>query len=106
MSAVSNRLMPTSSAASTRACAAARSSPLKRHMPQASGVTSRALRPRRRRGNDAEADESGMAERLRFGVVGAGMMGREHIRNLKLFPDVEITALADPTESSLASSLQ
>jgi predicted dehydrogenase len=47
-----------------------------------------------------------MAEKLRFGVVGAGMMGREHIRNLKLFPQAEITALADPTESSLALSLQ
>jgi predicted dehydrogenase len=53
-----------------------------------------------------EADESGMVERLRFGLVGAGMMGREHIRNLKLFPQAEITALADPVESSLASALE
>jgi myo-inositol 2-dehydrogenase / D-chiro-inositol 1-dehydrogenase len=53
-----------------------------------------------------EADESGMVERLRFGLVGAGMMGREHIRNLKLFPQAEITALADPVESSLASAIE
>ena len=42
-----------------------------------------------------------MAKVVRFGIVGSGMMGREHIRNLLLFPDVQITALADPTPSSL-----
>jgi predicted dehydrogenase len=52
-----------------------------------------------------EADGSDMAQ-LRFGLVGAGMMGREHIRNLKLFPDVTIVALADPVEASLASALE
>jgi predicted dehydrogenase len=46
-----------------------------------------------------------MADRLRFGVIGAGMMGREHIRNLKLFPDAQVVALADPTPSSLEASL-
>src|ERR1700761_8788814 len=98
--------MPAASAASTRACAAARSSPLKRHMPQASGVTTSELRPSDGRAEDMEADESGMVERLRFGLVGAGMVGGEHIRNLKLFPQAEITALADPVESSLASALE
>lgn len=43
-----------------------------------------------------------MADRLRFGIAGAGMMGREHIRNLKLFADVEIVALADPVADSIA----
>ena len=33
-----------------------------------------------------------MAEQLRFGVVGAGMMGREHIRNLKLFDDARVVS--------------
>lgn len=42
---------------------------------------------------------------LRFGIVGAGMMAREHIRNLKLVDQVEIAALADPVESSLVSSV-
>jgi myo-inositol 2-dehydrogenase / D-chiro-inositol 1-dehydrogenase len=42
---------------------------------------------------------------LRFGIVGAGMMAREHIRNLKLVDDVEIAALADPVESSLTTSV-
>ena len=39
--------------------------------------------------------------KVRFGVVGAGMMGREHIRNLKLLPEAEVAALADPTPASL-----
>ncbi len=34
------------------------------------------------------------------------MMGREHIRNLQLFPQVEIASLADPVESSLSASLE
>jgi predicted dehydrogenase len=46
-----------------------------------------------------------MAEALRFGIVGAGMMGREHIRNLKLFRDAKVVALADPVEASLSRSL-
>jgi predicted dehydrogenase len=75
-------------------------------MLQASGVTISELRPSDLTAEDVEADESGMADRLRFGLVGAGMMGREHIRNLKLFPQAEITALADPVEKSLASALK
>lgn len=42
-----------------------------------------------------------MTQPLRFGIVGAGMMGREHIRNLKLLPGARLTALADPTPGSL-----
>ncbi len=47
-----------------------------------------------------------MAESLRFGVVGAGMMGREHIRNLKLYDDARVVALADPDRGSLDESLK
>eukprot|EP01035_Chromulina_nebulosa_P047579 gene47579-64499_t len=43
-----------------------------------------------------------MSGKLRVGVIGTGMMGYEHINNLKLMPEVEITALADPTEKMLA----
>lgn len=43
---------------------------------------------------------------LRFGIVGAGMMAREHIRNLKLVDTVRLTALADPEPSSLQDSLR
>lgn len=46
-----------------------------------------------------------MSDKLRFAIVGAGMMGREHIRNLKLFPQASITALVDPVRTSLDQSL-
>ena len=38
---------------------------------------------------------------LRYGLVGTGMMGVEHIRNVAVTPGAEIVALADPVESSL-----
>ena len=42
-----------------------------------------------------------MAHKIRYGIIGTGMMGCEHIRNIRLLPDVEITAIADPVETSL-----
>jgi predicted dehydrogenase len=39
--------------------------------------------------------------KARFGIIGAGMMGREHIRNLRLFPEASVAALADPHPDSL-----
>jgi myo-inositol 2-dehydrogenase / D-chiro-inositol 1-dehydrogenase len=45
-----------------------------------------------------------MAEILRYGLIGAGMMGREHLRNLALIPGSRITALSDPDEGSRAES--
>jgi myo-inositol 2-dehydrogenase / D-chiro-inositol 1-dehydrogenase len=39
---------------------------------------------------------------VRYGIVGAGLMAREHIRNLAITPGAVVTALADPVESSLA----
>jgi myo-inositol 2-dehydrogenase / D-chiro-inositol 1-dehydrogenase len=42
---------------------------------------------------------------LRFGIVGAGMMAREHIRNIRLVDNARIAALADPEPSSLKASL-
>ena len=42
---------------------------------------------------------------LRFGIVGAGMMAREHIRNLKLVDNVCVAALADPVQRSLDASI-
>ena len=42
-----------------------------------------------------------MAEKtLRYGLIGAGTMGREHLRNLALIPGSVITAIADPNEGS------
>lgn len=38
---------------------------------------------------------------LRYGLVGTGMMGVEHIRNVAVTPGAEIVALADPSAGSL-----
>jgi predicted dehydrogenase len=39
-------------------------------------------------------------ETVRYGIIGTGMMGFEHIRNLRLVPGARVTALADPYEPS------
>jgi predicted dehydrogenase len=45
-----------------------------------------------------------LAEVVRYGLVGSGMMAAEHIRNLAITPGAVVTALADPVESSLAQA--
>lgn len=42
-----------------------------------------------------------MTEVVRYGLVGTGMMGVEHIQNLAVTSGAVVTALADPTENSL-----
>lgn len=42
-----------------------------------------------------------MPEVVRYGLVGAGMMGVEHLNNLAVTPGAVVTALADPVETSL-----
>jgi myo-inositol 2-dehydrogenase / D-chiro-inositol 1-dehydrogenase len=42
-----------------------------------------------------------MGSKIRYGLVGTGMMGLEHIRNLAITPGAELVAIADPVESSL-----
>jgi predicted dehydrogenase len=37
---------------------------------------------------------------LRYGVIGTGMMGIEHLKNLALLPGAEVVAFADPHEES------
>ncbi|MGL4811372.1 MAG: Gfo/Idh/MocA family protein [Beijerinckiaceae bacterium] len=41
-----------------------------------------------------------MATELRYGLIGSGMMGREHIRNLALIPGSRVTAFSDPVAAS------
>jgi myo-inositol 2-dehydrogenase / D-chiro-inositol 1-dehydrogenase len=41
-----------------------------------------------------------MAAKLRYGVIGTGMMGVEHLKNLALLPGAEVVAFADPHEPS------
>ena len=43
---------------------------------------------------------------LRYGLIGSGMMGQEHIRNLALLEGVEVTAIADPDDAMRALSVQ
>jgi len=45
-----------------------------------------------------------MTDVLRYGLIGAGMMGREHIRNLAIIPGSRIAALSDPDEGSRAQA--
>ena len=42
-----------------------------------------------------------MAEQVRYGLIGTGMMGVEHLRNLAITPGAVVTALADPVDRSL-----
>lgn len=41
-----------------------------------------------------------MSDVVRYGIIGTGMMGCEHIRNLRLVPGATVTAIADPHEPS------
>ena len=38
---------------------------------------------------------------MRYGLVGTGMMGVEHLTNLAITPGAVVTAIADPVESSV-----
>ncbi len=41
-----------------------------------------------------------MSETIRYGMIGTGMMGFEHIRNIALLDDARVTAIADPNGPS------
>jgi myo-inositol 2-dehydrogenase/D-chiro-inositol 1-dehydrogenase len=43
---------------------------------------------------------------IRYGLIGSGMMGQEHIRNLKLLDGVSVTAIADPDAGMRALSVE
>lgn len=43
-----------------------------------------------------------MSDVLRIGVVGTGMMGCEHIRNVNALPGAEIVAISDPNDEPLS----
>jgi myo-inositol 2-dehydrogenase/D-chiro-inositol 1-dehydrogenase len=38
---------------------------------------------------------------IRYGIIGSGMMGCEHIRNIAALPDAVVAAISDPHEKSL-----
>ena len=39
-----------------------------------------------------------MSKALRYGILGCGMMGREHIRNIDLIEGASVAAIADPDQ--------
>ena len=42
---------------------------------------------------------------IRYGLIGSGMMGQEHIRNINLLGGCEVAAVADPDEGMRALSV-
>jgi len=46
-----------------------------------------------------------MTDTLRYGIIGCGSMGREHIENLKALPGAQVTALADTDEASRRAAM-
>jgi myo-inositol 2-dehydrogenase / D-chiro-inositol 1-dehydrogenase len=46
-----------------------------------------------------------MGGKLRYGVIGCGSMGREHIENIRALGGAEVTALADPHAASREQAL-
>lgn len=39
-----------------------------------------------------------MSKRVRYGMIGCGMMGQEHLRNIALIPGAEVVAIVEPNE--------
>ncbi|RNF34589.1 Gfo/Idh/MocA family protein [Paracoccus methylarcula] len=39
-----------------------------------------------------------MARKVNYGIIGCGMMGREHLRNIMLLPDTRIAAIYEPDQ--------
>ncbi len=46
-----------------------------------------------------------MNKKIRYGIIGCGSMGREHIENIKALDSTEISAIADPNAQSRSSAL-
>lgn len=50
---------------------------------------------------NATPNSNGTVPPIRYGIIGAGMMGVEHIHNIQAIDGAEVVALSDPTPSSL-----
>ena len=46
-----------------------------------------------------------MADKVNYGVIGCGMMGQEHLRNIALLPDARVAAIFEPDPGMAAKSL-
>ena len=47
-----------------------------------------------------------MKSELRYGVIGVGSMGREHISNIKVMGGATVTAISDPHKPSIEAALE
>lgn len=45
-----------------------------------------------------------MVDEVRYGIIGTGMMGNEHIANINLLDGARVTAIADPNEECRATA--
>lgn len=45
-----------------------------------------------------------MSDIVNYGIIGCGMMGQEHLRNIALLPEARVAALYDPDEVMLAAA--
>ena len=52
-----------------------------------------------------EGQRIGMSDVIRYGIIGTGMMGCEHVRNIEALDDGIVAAIADPHEESLRWAL-
>ena len=43
---------------------------------------------------------------IRYGLIGAGMMGQEHVRNIELLDGAKVVAIADPDEEMRRASMK
>ena len=42
---------------------------------------------------------------VRYGIIGCGMMGQEHLRNIALLPGASVTRIFEPDQAMAAASL-
>ena len=49
-----------------------------------------------------------MAQQVRYGIIGCGMMGQEHMRNIALLPEASVAAFFEPDDgmAALASAIE
>jgi len=43
--------------------------------------------------------------KVRYGIIGCGMMGQEHLRNIALLPDAAVTRIFEPDDVMAQASL-
>lgn len=47
-----------------------------------------------------------MGKKLHYGIIGCGMMGQEHIKNVNLLPDAEVIAIVEPDSGMQAMAIE